>query len=69
MALPNGTRPGPYEVIATAGAGGMGEVYQARHTRLDRTVTIKILPAYLSERPDSKQRFEREARHFFFAAP
>jgi eukaryotic-like serine/threonine-protein kinase len=62
MVLPKGTRLGPYEVIATAGAGGMGEVYRARATRLDRTVAIKILPAYLSERPDSKQRFEREAR-------
>jgi eukaryotic-like serine/threonine-protein kinase len=62
MALPNGTRLGPYEVVAPAGAGGMGEVYRARDTRLDRTVAIKILPAYLSERPDSKQRFEREAR-------
>ena len=62
MALPNGTRLGPYEIVAAAGAGGMGEVYRARDTRLDRVVAIKILPAYLSEKPESKQRFEREAR-------
>ena len=62
MALPANTRLGPYEIIAPAGAGGMGEVYRARDTRLDRTVAIKILPSYLSERPESKQRFEREAR-------
>src|SRR3989442_8988173 len=62
MALPANTRLGPYEIIAPAGAGGMGEVYRARDPRLDRTVAIKILPSYLSERPESKQRFEREAR-------
>ncbi len=60
--LTTGTKLGPYEIIAPAGAGGMGEVYRARDTRLDRTVAIKILPSYLSERPESKQRFEREAR-------
>ena len=62
MPLLNGARIGPYEILAPAGSGGMGEVYRARDTRLDRTVAIKILPAYLSEKPDAKQRFEREAR-------
>jgi eukaryotic-like serine/threonine-protein kinase len=62
MPLLTGSKIGPYEILAPAGAGGMGEVYRARDTRLDRTVAIKILPAYLSERPDAKQRFEREAR-------
>jgi Tol biopolymer transport system component len=62
MALANGTKLGPYEIQSAAGAGGMGEVYRARDTRLDRTVAIKILPAYLSQMPDAKQRFEREAR-------
>src|SRR5438128_2513464 len=62
MPLLSGSRIGPYEIVAPAGSGGMGEVYRARDTRLDRTVAIKILPAYLSERPDAKQRFEREAK-------
>lgn len=62
MPLLNGSKIGPYEILSPAGAGGIGEVYRARDTRLDRTVAIKILPAYLSERPDAKQRFEREAR-------
>src|ERR1700745_77865 len=62
MPLASGKKLGPYEILAAAGAGGMGEVYRARDTRLDRTVAIKILPAFLSARPDSKQRFEREAR-------
>jgi serine/threonine protein kinase len=53
---------GPYEVVSPLGAGGMGEVYRARDTRLDRTVAIKILPAHLSSNPEAKQRFEREAR-------
>jgi len=55
-------RLGPYEIIAPLGAGGMGEVYRARDTRLERTVAIKVLPEHLSCNPDSKQRFEREAR-------
>jgi eukaryotic-like serine/threonine-protein kinase len=62
MPIPNGSKLGPYEILAPAGSGGMGEVYRARDTRLDRTVAIKILPGYLSEKPDAKQRFEREAR-------
>jgi len=53
---------GPYEVVSAIGAGGMGEVYRGRDTRLDRTVAIKVLSAALSENPDLKQRFEREAR-------
>ncbi len=62
MALAPGTRLGPYEVLAPLGAGGMGEVYKARDTRLDRTVAIKVLPEHLSATPDLKTRFEREAR-------
>src|SRR6266478_4953667 len=62
MALPSGTRLGPYEILAPLGAGGMGEVYRARDTRLDRTVAIKILPSHLSENPILRQRFEREAK-------
>src|SRR5579871_4541281 len=62
MALASGTKLGPYEVQSPLGAGGMGEVYRARDTRLDRTVAIKILTTHLSGSPESKQRFEREAR-------
>jgi serine/threonine protein kinase/Tol biopolymer transport system component len=62
MALPSGTKLGPYEVQSPLGAGGMGEVYRARDTRLDRTVAIKILPSHLSNNPEAKQRFDREAR-------
>src|SRR6516225_9343672 len=62
MALPSGTKLGPYEIQSPLGAGGMGEVYRARDTRLDRTVAIKILPTHLSDNPEFKQRFEREAR-------
>ena len=62
MALTAGTRLGPYEILSAAGAGGMGEVYRARDTRLDRTVAIKVLPEQFSQNPDLKQRFEREAR-------
>src|SRR6266404_8518631 len=56
------SRLGPYEIIAAIGAGGMGEVYRARDTRLDRCVAIKILPSHLSCSPELKGRFEREAR-------
>jgi len=62
MGLASGTKLGPYEVQSPLGAGGMGEVYRARDTRLDRTVAIKILPSHLSADPEFKQRFEREAR-------
>lgn len=62
MGLPAKTRLGPYEIIAAIGAGGMGEVYRARDTRLDRCVAIKILPSHLSCTPELKSRFEREAR-------
>src|ERR1700730_4246674 len=62
MALTCGTKLGPYEIQSPLGAGGMGEVYRARDTRLDRTVAVKILPSHLSSNPEAKQRFEREAR-------
>ena len=62
MSLTAGTRLGPYEIIEPAGAGGMGEVYRARDTRLDRTVAVKVLPSHLSSNPDLRQRLEREAR-------
>jgi serine/threonine protein kinase len=51
MALASGTKLGPYEIVAPLGAGGMGEVYRALDTRLDRTVAIKILPSHLSSDP------------------
>ncbi len=62
MEIPVGTRLGPYEVRSTIGAGGMGEVYRARDTRLGRDVAIKILPQRLSANVQLKERFEREAR-------
>jgi len=62
MDLAAGTRLGPYEILAALGAGGMGEVYRARDTRLDRGVAIKILPSHLSSNSEVKSRFEREAR-------
>jgi len=62
MALEPGARFGPYEIVSPAGAGGMGEVYRARDTRLDRTVAIKVLPPDLTSDPTARQRFEREAR-------
>jgi serine/threonine protein kinase len=62
MGLSSGTKLGPYEILSSLGAGGMGEVYRARDTRLDRTVAVKILPTHLSESPEAKQRFDREAR-------
>src|ERR1700738_1625907 len=61
-ALTAATKLGPYEILAPLGAGGMGEVYRARDTRLDRTVAVKILPSHLSETLEAKQRFDREAR-------
>ena len=62
MSLSAGTRLGPYEVLAPLGAGGMGEVYRARDTRLGRTVAIKVLPQNLAGHPERLARFEREAR-------
>ena len=62
MALTPGTKLGAYEVQLAIGAGGMGEVYRAVDTRLDRTVAIKVLPSHLSASPEAKERFEREAR-------
>src|SRR6202158_4707343 len=62
MSLAPGTKLGPYEIVAPLGAGGMGEVYRARDTRLERDVAIKILPPLFSTDPVRKQRFEREAK-------
>src|ERR1700730_15923112 len=62
MALVAGTKLGPYEIAGLLGAGGMGEVYRARDTRLQRTVAIKVLPAHLSSNPDLHARFEQEAK-------
>src|SRR5512136_3116228 len=62
MTLAQGLRLGPYEIVAQLGAGGMGEVYKARDTRLGRIVAIKVLPAHLSTNPEVRARFEREAR-------
>src|SRR6266852_4636822 len=62
MPLASGSRLGPYEIQSAIGAGGMGEVYKARDTRLDRTVAIKILPASLAADPQFRNRFDREAR-------
>jgi serine/threonine protein kinase len=62
MALTVGTRLGPYEILGAIGAGGMGEVYKARDTRLDRIVAIKVLPPEFVNDPAAKQRFDREAQ-------
>ncbi|MDQ5856736.1 MAG: serine/threonine protein kinase, partial [Acidobacteriota bacterium] len=62
MTLATGTRLGPYELLASIGAGGMGEVYRARDTRLERTVAVKVLSSHLAASAESRQRFEREAR-------
>ena len=62
MSLTSGTRVGPYEVISAAGAGGMGEVYRARDTRLNREVAIKVLPAAFARDPDRLRRFQQEAQ-------
>jgi serine/threonine protein kinase len=62
MNLSPGTRLGPYEILSPLGAGGMGEVYRARDTRLEREVAVKVLPQHLSANPEVRARFEREAR-------
>ena len=62
MALSAGDRLGPYEILAPIGAGGMGEVYRARDTKLDRDVAIKVLPAAFAQDPERLARFEREAK-------
>ena len=62
MSLSAGARLGPYEVIGPLGAGGMGEVYRAKDTRLDREVAVKVLPEHLSASEDVRSRFEREAK-------
>ncbi len=62
MALSPGTRLGPYEIVAPLGAGGMGEVYHARDTRLGRDVAVKVLPQHLSSNPEIRARFDREAK-------
>ena len=62
MTIASGTKLGPYEVLEPIGAGGMGEVYKATDTRLDRTVAIKVLPSHVSDNPQVRERFEREAR-------
>src|SRR5215469_14187001 len=62
MALAAGVKLGPYEIVAPIGAGGMGEVYKARDTRLDRDVAVKVLPEHLAANEEIRQRFEREAK-------
>src|SRR6266851_1346632 len=62
MPLSAGSRLGPYEIVSPIGAGGMGEVYKARDTRLERTVAVKVLPQHLSSSSEVRQRFEREAK-------
>ena len=64
MASPAGTRLGPYEVLEPLGAGGMGEVYRATDTRLDRSVAVKVLPEEFAGDPQRRERFEREANRF-----
>src|SRR5215469_15584974 len=62
MSLSAGEKLGPYEILAPIGAGGMGEVYRARDTKLDRDVAIKVLPSALAQDPERLARFEREAK-------
>jgi eukaryotic-like serine/threonine-protein kinase len=62
MPLPTGARLGPYEILAPIGAGGMGEVYRARDTKLGRDVALKVLPESFADDPERMARFEREAQ-------
>jgi serine/threonine protein kinase len=62
MPILSGRRLGPCEILSGISAGGMGEVYKARDTRLDRLLAIKVMPAHLVDRSESRERFEREAR-------
>jgi serine/threonine protein kinase len=62
LTLSAGTRLGPYEILAPLGAGGMGEVYRARDTRLGREVAVKVMPSSFSQDPDRLSRFGQEAR-------
>jgi serine/threonine protein kinase len=62
MPLSSGDKLGPYEILSAIGADGMGEVYKARDTRLDRTVAVKVVPDHIAQRDDLRARFEREAR-------
>jgi eukaryotic-like serine/threonine-protein kinase len=62
VSLATGTRLGPYEIVAALGAGGMGEVYRARDTRLGREVAVKVLPADVADDADRLRRFEQEAK-------
>ena len=69
MALSTGDQLGPYEILSPIGAGGMGEVYKARDTRLERYVAVKVLPAALTDSPLARERLQREARRVSQALP